>query len=75
MSGEIRSVAIGSDMCEFLEELGFEFIRASRDEDASKLLALALAWKVSPRVGGGTSTVAPPNVVPFPELHSRRVGA
>lgn len=45
-----RAVPITDEQASFLEELGFELMRAGDHERASRLLAVFVAWKISPEV-------------------------
>jgi len=45
-----RSVPLSEEQYLFIEDLGKEFMRAAQHETATKLLAIALAWRVSPTV-------------------------
>jgi len=47
---EARSVPLTEEQYLFVEDLGKEFMRAAQHETATKLLAIALAWRVSPTV-------------------------
>lgn len=44
----IRSVPLDEEQYLFIEDLGKEFIRAGQQEKGTRLLAIALAWRVSP---------------------------
>ena len=44
----IRTVPIDSEQAAKLERLGVDLMREGEYEDATMLLAIALAWKVSP---------------------------
>lgn len=50
-----RAVPLTEEQYLFIEDLGKEFIRAEQHETATKLLAIALAWKVSPIVHYGNA--------------------
>ena len=45
-----RSVPLTEEQYLFIEDLGKELMRAAQHETATKLLAIALAWRVSPEV-------------------------
>lgn len=45
-----RSVPLTEEQYLFIEDLGKELLRAAQHETATKLLAIALAWRVSPEV-------------------------
>lgn len=44
----IRTVPIDHEQAEKIERLGVDLMREGEYEDATMLLAIALAWKVSP---------------------------
>ena len=45
---EIRTVPLSREQMEFLEELGFELGRERKHHLATKVLAIALAWRGAP---------------------------
>jgi hypothetical protein len=55
-----RAVPISQSQIEEVERIAFDLIRGGEDHDASRLLGIALAWKVSPIVRGGTTDDASP---------------
>lgn len=67
MSEDIRSVSLYDYQVEILEELGVELLR-NDDPRASKVLAIALAWRSTP------PRIQRSNVVPI-DSYSRRVGS
>ena len=55
---ELRAVPLDEEQFRFLEDLGLDAMRAGEHERATKLLAIALAWKVAPKIRGGTNDAA-----------------
>jgi hypothetical protein len=48
VSDDVRAVPLDAEQFSLIEELGLEKMRAGEHETATRLLAIALAWKVSP---------------------------
>lgn len=72
-----RAVAITQAQIKAVEEIAFDLIRDRKQDEAARLLAICLAWKVSPKAAfechidesGGLAEVYDL------DTHSRRVGA
>lgn len=75
----LRAVPLDVAQHQLLEEVGFDLLRRGDQTRGTGILAIALAYRVSPDLGGGDAAIpsppAPGNVLPFPDRHSIRVGA
>ena len=72
-----RSVPLDEEQYLFIEGLGKDFIRVGDQETATKLFAIALAWKVSPISRFGCDPDESAGLAEVHDLHdfSRKVGA
>lgn len=71
---ELRAVPLDQGQCEFLEQLGFDLMRSGRHEEATKLLAIALAWRGAIPVNLREKFEEPSSVIPI-DSFSRRARA
>ncbi len=70
----MRSIPIDREQAVVIEEVGLELLRVG-DHRASKLLALALAWRVAPSAAPSTETRRQLAEVIAIDTFSRKVGA
>lgn len=67
-----RSVPVSDEQARVLDEVVVPMLmRAGDDRSALVMMSLALACRFAPK----PEPVTPPNVIAFPDQHSRRVGA